>query len=487
MKKFSFAKIASLVFVCAMLFCALAVTAFAADDTVEIVSNNVYFGEKYQLMYAVNAPEGATLTATDSKGNAIDVVPYLNDEGEQVIAKGYPAYILAEGVAAQAIDEVITFTVEYNGTTVTSKYSVLQYVYERLNVKNIAVDAERAMFETFLAFADAANVFIDKEEGSFNDYKYVSVVGGIFDDDNTSGMYLPGATPFADIVGNIEVGAGQSIGWTISVDGAEATEISLADLKALTITGNTIVTATAVDSVCEHVYDEATCTEDAVCTLCGATIEEATGHDWADATCTAPKTCNTCGETEGAALGHKWQDATCQIPKTCSVCEITEGTITGHADGNKDGKCDTCSKTLYEEYSYTFTSKVFSANGTQKLGGINWTAAGDGGYWGNDNAKGQQFGSSSKPYKTLTLTSGTVSNVKEIKINTSGASSISGNLTVTVGGKQIGSTIKLTSTATEYTFTSSELLSGEVVLTYTQTSSKAIYIRDIYIMHNVEQ
>ncbi len=134
-------------------------------------------------------------------------------------------------------------------------------------------------------------------------------------------------------------------------------------------------------------------------------------------------------------------------------------------------------------WSYTFTEKQWSANGTKTLNGLAWTLAGDGGYWGLDNnGKGQQFGSGSKPYKSMTLsTSAYQGGIETIKINTSGASSINASFTVSVGGKQIGNATKLTTSATEYTFTSTELLTGEIVITYTQTSSKALYIKSIKI------
>ena len=137
---------------------------------------------------------------------------------------------------------------------------------------------------------------------------------------------------------------------------------------------------------------------------------------------------------------------------------------------------------LGASYSYTFSAKVWSANGAQKLGTLSWTLDGGGGYWGYDATKGQQFGSGSKPYKSMTLTTtGYEGGVKKIVINTSGASSISGSFTVTVGGKQIGAKKSLTSTATSYTLESTEMLSGDIVISYTQTSSKAIYIKSIAI------
>lgn len=139
---------------------------------------------------------------------------------------------------------------------------------------------------------------------------------------------------------------------------------------------------------------------------------------------------------------------------------------------------------LGASYSYTFTAKQWSANGSQTLGDLSWSVDGDGGYWGYDGTKGQQFGSGSKPYKSLTVsTSAYTGGVKTIKVSTSGASSINGKLTVTVNGKQYGSTVSLTSSNTEYTFevSDADVQAGEIVFSYTQTSSKALYIKSIKI------
>ena len=148
----------------------------------------------------------------------------------------------------------------------------------------------------------------------------------------------------------------------------------------------------------------------------------------------------------------------------------------------------TASAAETQAYSYTFTSKQFSKNESKTLNNVKWTLAGDGDYWGYDGTKGQQFGSGSKPYKTLTLTSSTTfNNVSRIEINTSGASSINASLTVKVGGTQAGNTTKIDSAAKAYTFSSSTPLTGEVVLSYTQTSSKAIYIKSIAIYESAVQ
>lgn len=135
-------------------------------------------------------------------------------------------------------------------------------------------------------------------------------------------------------------------------------------------------------------------------------------------------------------------------------------------------------------YSYEFGEAMFSANGTVALGEVEWTLDGDGGYWGYDNnsGKGQQLGSGGKPYKSMTLsTTGIEGKVSSITVNTSGASSTNAELTVSVGGTQFGDAVSLTNSATDYTFTGSG--EGEIILSYSQTSAKAIYIKSISVTY----
>ena len=135
-----------------------------------------------------------------------------------------------------------------------------------------------------------------------------------------------------------------------------------------------------------------------------------------------------------------------------------------------------------DTYSYTFTSKQFTANGTKTLNNVDWTLSGDGKYWGYDGTKGQQFGSNNDPYKSLNFSTDDIpGTIESIVINTSGASSTNAKLVVTVGGVQYGTQKSLTASATNYTFTGAS--SGEINLSYTQTSKKAIYIKSITITY----
>ncbi len=290
MKKFSLAKILSLVFVCVMLLGALALTTFAAEDEkVEIVAANVYYGDVYQIMYAVNAPEGATLKATDSKGNEINVVPFAEEPTANVNGVDCKIYILETGVAAQAIDEVITLTVEYGNKKSVKNYSILQYIYERSQVVD---GAELEMLQALLDYAIKADVFLDKTpvENSFGAYTYVKVKGVTVNGINPTGMYLVGSTPFASIDA-IEYDA-EKYELVFTVNGETKT---LDEVKALTV-GDTAITVVAeiVEKVCEHNY-EAVVTAP-TCSAAGYTTY----------------TCDSCGDTytanEVPAVDHKDDD-----------------------------------------------------------------------------------------------------------------------------------------------------------------------------------
>ncbi|MBQ8158369.1 MAG: hypothetical protein IJ081_05040 [Prevotella sp.] len=142
-------------------------------------------------------------------------------------------------------------------------------------------------------------------------------------------------------------------------------------------------------------------------------------------------------------------------------------------------------------YVYDFTEKVFTAKEeTKALGDVNWslemTSDDAEGYFGYDGTKGQQFGSGKKSSKALKLfTNGISGKIKKILVNTSGAADIAANLTVTVGESgfvcNASNSVSLTSTATDYVFTGDA--SGLVVLTFEQTSSKAIYIKSIKVAY----
>ena len=189
-----------------------------------------------------------------------------------------------------------------------------------------------------------------------------------------------------------------------------------------------------------------------------------------DSNCTATVCTNKC-------QGHHVCESKCETCDKCKNDACQESVCSEKCECSDDPEQD-----AIQTYSYTFTAKQFSANGTIELGGINWTLAGDGGYWGFDsnNGRGQQFGSGNNPYKSMTLVSASFTNVTEIIINTSaGATNI--KLEVFVGDTLVDTINELTTSAKDYSI-EVEGLSGEIKLVYTQdNSSKAIYIKSITV------
>lgn len=147
-----------------------------------------------------------------------------------------------------------------------------------------------------------------------------------------------------------------------------------------------------------------------------------------------------------------------------------------------------CATAMADTYSYEFTKKVFDGNGTQNLDGVDWTVDTDGGYFGFDtsnNKKGQQFGSSKASATYLKVsTKGISGTITSIKVNTAGATDIVATLDVTVGGKAFGSQYTLVRDLTNVEFTGAA--SGEIVLSYANTSPKALYIKNIEVTYTAD-
>ena len=141
---------------------------------------------------------------------------------------------------------------------------------------------------------------------------------------------------------------------------------------------------------------------------------------------------------------------------------------------------------LADTYSYTFSGQVFTKSGTLTLSDVRWTLDTDAGYFGSDNNKGQQIGSGSKPATYITLSTSDFSGtITSVAVNASTASSASATLSVSVGGTQLGEAQNLTTSPSDYTFTSEGSM-GEVVIRIDQTTKKAIYIRSIDITYSAE-
>lgn len=134
-------------------------------------------------------------------------------------------------------------------------------------------------------------------------------------------------------------------------------------------------------------------------------------------------------------------------------------------------------------YTYELTQKTWDDNGVRELDGINWSLDAPGaGYWGYDNAKGQQIGSGSAPATSIDLSTEDFNGtIKSVEIETSGAKSINATIQVKVGNVDYRNATKITTTNTPYRFEGQS--SGKVEVIWTNTSDAAIYLKKITVTY----
>ncbi len=109
---------------------------------------------------------------------------------------------------------------------------------------------------------------------------------------------------------------------------------------------------------CEHSYTEESCTESAVCTLCGLIKGMPLGHSYPILNCSVGSDCERCGK-HIVPEGHKFAGADCTKPMTCSVCGASSGTALGHT--TDCGICARCGievfKDNYSRFVYYMTQR----------------------------------------------------------------------------------------------------------------------------------
>ena len=249
MKKVNLIKIVSLISICALLMGAIVLAASATTEQqpLEISKKNILFGDRIQLMFALKASDEVQVTAACGDDDvAIEYVGIQTIYGED-----YRVYQTVDGWAPQNINAVVTVTAVDGEQIDKLSYSVLMYLYERLNLDDLdpVEEADRiSMYELLLAYATVADKVINNQDGrtpnELNRYHYVSVVGGTLDGYNTWGMFKEGDKPFANIDHALDLGEGESAIWSYSVNGEDMGEIEPEALKDLAVEGEVVITAT---------------------------------------------------------------------------------------------------------------------------------------------------------------------------------------------------------------------------------------------------
>ena len=134
-----------------------------------------------------------------------------------------------------------------------------------------------------------------------------------------------------------------------------------------------------------------------------------------------------------------------------------------------------------EDYS-SYSSGIFSF----VSGNVTWTGKTNYAKPSNEdtssNKRGTQFGTKSSTNCSLSLsTSDIVGTIQSIVVNTATASGCTVNLSVSVGGKEVGKKT-LTGKSADYTFTPTITTSGEIVLSWS-TAKGSVYLKSITITY----
>ena len=93
-----------------------------------------------------------------------------------------------------------------------------------------------------------------------------------------------------------------------------------------------------------HTGGTATCTEKAICEVCGHAYGSLLAHVGGSATCTEQAECEVCGNAYGALLDHVGGEATCTTQAECEVCGTPYGSPLGHNVALIPGTAPTCTE-----------------------------------------------------------------------------------------------------------------------------------------------
>ena len=142
-------------------------------------------------------------------------------------------------------------------------------------------------------------------------------------------------------------------------------------------------------------------------------------------------------------------------------------------------------------YTYTFTSNVWSSNGSAYLGGIDWTLNMDGGTISTFSAtSGMHFGTNNNTCNSVSISTSSISGtITSVAVECCKGSSVKGNLAITVGGESFklpnsNATATLTTDNATYTFNGSN--TGKIDIKWTKSSGNgAFYIKSITVTYTV--
>lgn len=261
----------SLFLACILLFGALVtVPSFAETDStdvaVEIVAKNVYFGDAYYPMYAVDARNLAAnhtvqVVLCDATGDTVYGFAKLCDEKATVNGKEYDAYRSEQGIPAQNL--AVSFyakaqVLNDKGAVIAEsdvcEYSILEYIYQR-QLSQAASETDIRLYRALKDYAVVAQtVLTPNSERKIESLAYVWVENGTLDGTRQSGLYSIDSetgelqNALQNLSTTLTVG-GKTLAWTLTELGKDGTcsskDLTDADAKKLALKEGTVIKLTA--------------------------------------------------------------------------------------------------------------------------------------------------------------------------------------------------------------------------------------------------
>lgn len=208
MKNRKLSKICLLTIALAMLITAIvgiSVHAEDAPEAPEIVSKNVSYEGALHLYYAIPVTEAVTADNTvvnvyktnpDTDASAELIGTYSGEEEYITMLGGNFIVVRTGGVPAKNIADY-AYAQPVSGGVVGKavRYSVAEYLYERLYVADNATDVQKKLYNSTLQYGIDAQAALAPAATPITDYNYVYAKDATLDaEGNVSGLYLDGAT-----------------------------------------------------------------------------------------------------------------------------------------------------------------------------------------------------------------------------------------------------------------------------------------------------
>ena len=237
-----------------VLAAAVGISVSAESEAPVIASKNVSYEGAVHLYYAIPVTENVKASNTvvnvyssnpETDANAELIGSYKGNEGYINVLGGNYITIRTNGIPAKDIAKYVYAQPVSGGVKGdVVRYSVAEYLYERLYVSENSTALQKKLYNTTLQYGIDAQAVLDASATPIANYKYVYAYDATVDaEGNNSGLYLAG-----DKVTLSYTGEGKLEKWNLNTLGADGAFV------AGTLTDN-VLTVSATTKISASVFE----------------------------------------------------------------------------------------------------------------------------------------------------------------------------------------------------------------------------------------